>query len=250
MQRRCPNCGSFSVRRSRTEEDGDDARRSFQARYRCRNCRSLFWAVSTEGFRLAIVASVVAALCVFAIGTLVLVNFFGEPHEVSSPETAQTQAAVGKLGSDAFDTEHAPSGPDRARDADALNDADRMASLERAAEEGDLDAQYALGITLLSGQWGAQGNKHAAVWLKRAAERGNGLAQLQLGRLYRSGVGVQEDHVKAYIWLNLAAAQGISGADLARDAVATWLTKAEVNKARAESLRISEQQGRPSVPTR
>ena len=250
MQRRCPNCGSFSVRRSRTEEDDDDARRSFQARYRCRSCRSLFWAVSTEGFRLAIVASVVAALCVFAIGTFVVVNFIGEPHEGSSPETAQTQAAIGKAGLDGFDTEPVSVGRGGARDADVLNDADQMASLERAAEDGDLDAQYALGTTLLSGQWGAQGNKHAAVWLQRAAERGNGLAQLQLGRLYRSGVGVQEDHVKAYIWLDLAAAQGVSGADMARDAVATQLTKAEISKARAESQRITERQHRPPVPTR
>jgi uncharacterized protein len=250
MQRRCPNCGSFSVRRSRTDEDDDDARRSFQARYRCRSCRSLFWAVSTEGLRLAIAAGILAALCVLAIGTLVVFNFIGEPHEVASPGNAQTQAAVGKPGSDAFDADRASSGPDRARDADALNDADRMASLERAAEEGDLDAQYALGMTLLSGQWGAQGNKHAAVWLQRAAERGHGLAQLQLGRLYRSGVGVPEDHAKAYLWLNLAAAQGVHGADMARDAVAALLTNAEISKARAESLRIGEQQRRPSAPVR
>jgi hypothetical protein len=250
MQRRCPNCGSFSVRRSRTEEDDDDARRSFQARYRCRSCHNLFWGVSTEGLRLAIVAGILAVLCVLVIGTLVVVSFIGEPHEGSSPETAQTQAAVGKPGSDAFAMERPPSGPDRARDADALDDADRMASLERAAEEGDIDAQYALGITLLSGQWGPQGNKHAAVWLQRAAERGNGLAQLQLGRLYRAGVGVQEDHAKAYVWLNLAAAQGVRGADMARDAVAGLLTTAEISKARAESLRIGEQQRGPSVPAR
>jgi hypothetical protein len=250
MQRRCPNCGSFSVRRSRTEKDDDDARRSFQARYRCRNCRSLFWAVSTEGFRLAIVACVLAALCVLAIGTLVVVDLTGEPQEVASPETAQTRAAADTAGLDGVDTARVSPGRDAARDADALNDADRMASLERAAEAGDLDAQYALGVTLLSGHWGAQGNKHAAVWLQRAAERGNGLAQLQLGRLYRSGVGVQEDHVRAYIWLNLAAAQGVSGADMARDAAATMLTKAEISKARAESLRIGEQQRKSSLPAR
>ena len=250
MQRRCPNCGSFSVRRSRAEQDDDDARRAFQARYRCRDCRSLFWAVSTEGLRLAIVAGVLAALCVVAIGTLVVVNLTDEPQDGASPETAQTPATIDKVGLDAVDTERVSVGRDGARDADALNDADRLASLERSAEEGDLDAQYALGITLLSGQWGAQGNKHAAVWLQRAAERGNGLAQLQLGRLYRSGVGVQEDHVKAYIWLNFAAAQGISGAEGVRDAVATMLTKAEIGRARAESLRIGEQQLKSTVPAR
>ena len=250
MQRRCPNCGSFSVRRSRTEEDDNGARRLFQARYRCRNCRSLFWAVTTTGFRLAVAAGVLAALCVLAVGTLVVVDLTGEPQEVASPETAQTRAAVDKAGLDGVDTERDSAGRDGARDSDALNDTHRMASLERAAEEGDLNAQYALGIKLLSGEWGAQGNKHAAVWLQRAAERGNGLAQLQLGRLYRSGVGVQEDHVKAYIWLSLAAAQGVSGADSARDAVATMLTKAEIGKARAESLRISEQQRIPLVPAR
>lgn len=53
------------------------------------------------------------------------------------------------------------------------------------------------------------------------AKRGRGLAQLQLKRLYRAGVGVREDHVKAYIWLSLAADQEVSGAGIARDAVAT-----------------------------
>jgi TPR repeat protein len=250
MQRSCPSCGSFSVRRSRTHDDDDGGRRYFQARYRCRNCSSRFWAVSTRGFRLAIVAGVLAALCVLAVGTFAIVTFFGEPLEVKSPATAQTRAAVGKTGSAGVDAERDSARRFGARDDDALSDADRMASLERAAEEGNVDSQYALGITLLGGQWGAEGNKHAAVWLGRAAERGHGLAQMQLARLYRAGVGVRADNVRAYVWLNLAAAQGITGADVARDAVAALLMPAEISKAHAELQRVSERQQKLSVPVR
>jgi TPR repeat protein len=251
MQRSCPSCGGFAVRRSRTQHDDDGGRRFFQARYRCRNCSSHFWAVSTRGFRLAIVAGVLATLCILAVGTFAIVTYFGEPVEGTSPETAQTQAAVGKAGLAGVDAER-DSAARRlgARADDALSDADRMASLERAAEEGNVDAQYALGITLLGGQWGAEGNKHAAVWLGRAAERGHGLAQMQLARLYRAGVGVHADNVKAYVWLNLAAAQGVTGAEIARDAVAALLMPAEISKAHAELQRISERQHKLSVPIR
>lgn len=249
MQRSCPNCGSSRVRRSRTVGNKDEARRVLQARYRCRSCRSLFWAVSTPGLRLAIGAGVFAALGALAIGALVVVAVLDEPFEDAATESAQAQvsadtARLGGLGAERDLTKRHDLGEDH-----APSDNDRMASLERAAQRGDVDAQYALGARLLSGDRGVD-DARAAAWLSRAAERGNGLAQLELGRLYRSGVGVKADYVKAYVWLSLAAAQKVSGADIARDAVATLLTPPEIREAQAESLRISKTQHAPPAPTR
>jgi len=44
-----------------------------------------------------------------------------------------------------------------------------------------------------------------AKWLQRAAQQGNGDAQLQLGELHRNGRGVVQDFVEAFLWLNVAA---------------------------------------------
>jgi hypothetical protein len=206
--------------------------------------------VSTSGLRLAVGAGVIAALGVLAIGAIAIVTVLDEPLEEASPEHAEIQVPADAARSDAVGVEPDLTTLHRLRDGNAVNDDDGMASLERAALGGDVDAQYALGARLLSTDRSAQGSTRAAVWLGKAAEQGNGLAQLELGRLYRSGVGVEADYVKAYVWLSRAAAQKVSGADVARDAVAALLTSAEISEAQAESLRLGETQHAPPVPTR
>lgn len=250
MQRSCPTCGSFDVRRSRTGEDDDHARNPFQARYRCRQCRSVFRAVSTEGARLAIVAIAVGTLLVAGVGTFAAVAYFGGPSEGTALDIAPDRWGDGPETADGVDAERILAARKDAGGAAAFSDDERIASLERAAAEGNLDAQYALATTLLNGQWGPQGNRRGAEWLRRAAERGYGLAQLQLGRLYRAGVGVEANDVKAYVWLNLAAEQRIRGADVARDAILDRLTPTEIKHAQAELRRIGEGQHLPSTPTR
>ena len=100
-----------------------------------------------------------------------------------------------------------------------------MLWLGRAAEHGNVDAQYELGIALRHGHGAVQDFARAAHWLQRAAERGNALAQYELGLLYRTGTGIATDNVRAYTWLNLAAAQGVAGAATARDAVLRQLSR-------------------------
>jgi hypothetical protein len=205
--------------------------------------------VSTSGLRLAIGTGFLAALCVLAIGAVVVVFILDEPRDDAPPVKAQARMPADAASSDGFRAERDLTKLHGPGDADATSNADGMASLERAAQGGDVDAQYALGVRLIGATRGV-GDTRAADWLRRAAERGNGLAQLELGRLYRSGVGVEADYVKAYVWLNLAAAQKVSGADIARDAVAALLTPPEIREAQAESLRISKMEHSPSVPTR
>jgi hypothetical protein len=250
MQRSCPTCGSFDVRRSKTGEDDDHARKPFQVRYRCRQCRSVFRAVSTEGARLAIVAIAVGTLLVAGVGTFAAVAYFGGPSEGTALDIAPDRWGDGPETADGVDAERILAARKDAGGAAAFSDDERIASLERAAADGNLDAQYALATTLLNGQWGPQGNRRGAEWLRRAAERGYGLAQLQLGRLYRAGVGVEANDVKAYVWLNLAAEQRIRGADVARDAILDRLTPTEIKHAQAELRRIGEGQHLPSTPTR
>ena len=72
MQRHCPTCGSYDVRRSNARDSDDAARTLLRSRYRCRSCSDLFWVVSARAYRLA---SVLLALnlVVFAVVALLVV---------------------------------------------------------------------------------------------------------------------------------------------------------------------------------
>jgi len=112
--------------------------------------------------------------------------------------------------------------------------------LNRAANNGLLEAQLMLGDALVSGGWeqpqdinaglkvlrtAAQGGRRdvqehlamtlrklsgddhvaeAAMWFEKAARAGNKHAAMQLGQLYERGLGVQQDRVLAYAWFTIA----------------------------------------------
>ncbi len=125
---------------------------------------------------------------------------------------------------------------------------DRLKKLEnqhRAAKQGDVDAQFALGEFLGKGEYtshydavkavkwyrlaAAQGHAEAqlklanrlslsdgvardyaeaAKWYRRAADQGLADAQASLGELYRRGLGVTRDYAQALSWFRRAVEQG------------------------------------------
>ena len=68
-----------------------------------------------------------------------------------------------------------------------------------------------------------------------AADLGHAEAQLYLGHMYSEGIGVHADGVQAYKWYQLAAWQRNSLAVSARDSVASRITAAEIEIAKAEA---------------
>lgn len=80
----------------------------------------------------------------------------------------------------------------------------------KAAEQGHLGAQSNLGILYASGQGVPRDYSEAMKWFTMAAEQGDAFAQDNLGRLYSFGEGVTQDYVVAYMWLDLAA-DGLAG---------------------------------------
>lgn len=63
----------------------------------------------------------------------------------------------------------------------------RLSALERTAEQGDYDAQFALGMSYYNGKaFGAPASDMdiAAAWFKKAADQGLPEAQLMLAKLY------------------------------------------------------------------
>lgn len=82
-------------------------------------------------------------------------------------------------------------------------------SVQRAAELGQLKAQFDLAEIYANGSSGiAQDYTKAAAWYRKAALQGNREAQSNLARLYREGLGVALSYVDAVTWYRQAAQQG------------------------------------------
>jgi len=82
------------------------------------------------------------------------------------------------------------------------------------AENGDVTAQYRLGIMYAEGKGVAQDDKESFKWFQRAGEKGNAAAQYNVGASYAGGIGVAKDDAEAVKWFRRAAEQGMPYAQL------------------------------------
>ena len=70
-----------------------------------------------------------------------------------------------------------------------------------AAELGDCEGQWKLGICYLRGIGVARNDEEAVKWFRKAAEQDYYHAQYLLGRCYFEGTGVPKDDIEAAKWL-------------------------------------------------
>jgi TPR repeat protein len=101
----------------------------------------------------------------------------------------------------------------------------------KAAEQGDLQAQYALGFIYAAGDGAARDNEEAFKWFHRAANRGHADAQAGVGLSYWQGKGVTMNLVEACRWLTLAAGKGHEGAQRALSEIKPKLLASEITEA-------------------
>jgi hypothetical protein len=94
----------------------------------------------------------------------------------------------------------------------------------KSAEQGFPDAQFNLGAMHYSGQGVPKDPSEAARWYARAAQQGFANAQLSLGDLYARGQGVRLDLVNAYKWVSIAESNGNQGGQQFLDALDNHLT--------------------------
>lgn len=113
--------------------------------------------------------------------------------------------------------------------------------LLQAAERGDAEAQFNLGMMYENGvgdsRYGAEGNHPEAVrWLLAAAEQGLPRAQIRLAEIYADEPDRPKSSIRACGWL-LLAAKSLRGAHL-QSAQSTYLrvssglTPAEIEQAK------------------
>ena len=87
---------------------------------------------------------------------------------------------------------------------------ENLDAVRQAAEQGDVEAQYNLGVLYGMGRGVPLDDAEAVRWYRLAAEQGEAAAQHNLGASYDFGRGVIEDADEAVRWYRLAAAQGVA----------------------------------------
>jgi TPR repeat protein len=106
-----------------------------------------------------------------------------------------------------------------------LEDDDRAQAAEwyrKAAEQGNADAQFALGMMYITGRSCVSTTNgpeedivQALKWIHKSAEQGNADALNQLGNIYYNGKrGVKKDYSQAFEWIRKAAEREISSSAL------------------------------------
>lgn len=82
-----------------------------------------------------------------------------------------------------------------------------VSALQKAPEDGDSQAEFALGQAYDFGKGIAQNDTAAYTWYHKAAEQGYAPAQNALGLMYREGRGVEQSNETAVEWYHKAARQ-------------------------------------------
>ncbi|MDR2837938.1 MAG: sel1 repeat family protein [Azonexus sp.] len=125
-----------------------------------------------------------------------------------------------------------PPTPEDARQAERDVATERIAMIEKIANEGEAGAQFTLGMSYKDGESVAQDEAKAIAWLSKAAaqghplaknelqrlevwrdlrdraEKGDADAQVEVGERYSGGYGVKLDITQAIAWYKKADAQG------------------------------------------
>jgi TPR repeat protein len=83
-----------------------------------------------------------------------------------------------------------------------------------AADRGQAEAQYNLGMLYLKGLGVARNPEEAFRWFRLAGEQGQADAAFQVGLMREKGVGVAQDFAQAQVWFTLAAEHGDSEAEV------------------------------------
>ncbi|UYN93879.1 MAG: sel1 repeat family protein [Enhydrobacter sp.] len=93
---------------------------------------------------------------------------------------------------------------------DRGDDASALEIWGAAADKGDADAQFWMGVLCDLGRGMAQDHAAAAQWYRRAADQGHVVAQHNLAHMYEAGHGLPAEYAlaAAVTWYTRAANQG------------------------------------------
>lgn len=103
-----------------------------------------------------------------------------------------------------------------------------------AAGQGHGEAQYKLGVMHANG-WGVPMSESEAMkWYKLAAENGVTAAQVSLGTMYQNGFTVEQDKIEALKWFSVAVKLGDEDARVHQEYLAERMPVEELAKSDAK----------------
>jgi putative methionine-R-sulfoxide reductase with GAF domain len=162
------------------------------------------------------------AVLVVAIAVGYLVAPIIERHWTSLPHASQETPVDEKLlGKSAID-----------HNANTM----RLENLRELADRGDVNSQWQLAIRYRHGDGMPQDDAMAVQWFERAAEQGSVAAQGALGAYYwRGWRGAPEDLPRAYFWSTIAMTQGDEVSKSRIEALTSRMTPAQVSTSRQQA---------------
>lgn len=106
-----------------------------------------------------------------------------------------------------------------------------VTAIKNSAENGEIEAQYNLGMLYAAGKGVSQTYSLAAQWFSMAAQQGHTYAQCMLGLMYDYGLGVMQDVVLADTWFRIAAGLGSFAAKTALSVIEKTMGKEQLDAA-------------------
>jgi hypothetical protein len=262
----CPECESTDIRNSSLNDMQGPFSKIFLQTYRCRDCRVRFIGLQ-RGVSFLLKGIALSGAFVLTLSVIIIVlitasrksavvsadsgDFLRNLRRAGQGETAaQLNVGLMYLNGKGTDENHREAvlwlekaaGKGNAAAMYHLgkyySDHDRPGGIKlirQAAEQGQVEAQYRLGMLYYRGTGVIQDYEAGAGWVRRAADRGMTDAMYQMGLLCLTGKGVAVDHLQSYVWFNLAAAQGRKEAVKQRELVAGALSLDELVEAQRRS---------------
>ena len=87
-----------------------------------------------------------------------------------------------------------------------------VSSLERLANNGDIEARYCLGVIYHDGKGVKRDLRLAIDWYAQAGQKGHVEAQYWLCLMYRDGIGIESSALESMYWCKRAAKQNHANA--------------------------------------
>jgi TPR repeat protein len=116
-----------------------------------------------------------------------------------------------------------------------LDYGEAMKWLRKAAERGEPKAQFNVGVLYFKGLGTTQNLAEALTWYRRAADQGEPAALYNLAAMYAKGESVAKDPVTAHMLYSLAAARGIKAAEDAKARLAKSMSADQIADAEARA---------------
>ncbi len=101
----------------------------------------------------------------------------------------------------------------------------------RAAEDGDMQAQFEMGELYYQGERAERDTEQALAWYEEASVQGHPKAQYRLAVMHAQGEGVERNLPQAYVIMKMAAVNGEDAAMDASDQIAQQMNQEELDAA-------------------